>query len=258
MKQKHYWLGLCLIVSLGIIYSACSPKDSYKELIVRMINARGGADILNIQKNYELFKMLANIAVNEKYPTLLKAEQDKKASLLVEKYLEKYVEKIQPYIEKNISSTELKAYVEAIENEDYSAIKDKLSQTTSRAFLNNVECSDSYKKTFKEYFEKSGISTTLNHFAGILERNNQRNSGAISIAINMLNGLGTEGIELLIRNYTVLCKITEEDMRKLIKIYEKPAYNGTMKATLEILEDPTIIDMASPDYFSKWVKEQEF
>ena len=124
--------------------------------------------------------------------------------------------------------------------------------------MNNVECSDSYKKTFKEYFEKSGISTILNLFAGILERNNQRHSGAISIAINMLNGLGTEGQELLIRNYTVLCKITEEDMRKLIKIYEKPAYNGTIKATLEILEDPTIIDMISPDYFPKWVKEQEF
>lgn len=276
MKRMNYLLSVCLMVCLAVATNASAQNESYKDLMVRMIKAGVTSNTASAENMKPAFIQMATEAVGKKHSEMNEAQKGALATELVERYMQKQVFEdmavaIMPYFEKNVSLENMKAYVEVAENERFQDVNKRMTAISETAAMELMpgfmamaegktpetiaaaECSDSYKKLFKNYYEKSGCDIIIDQLTTSISALMQQTEGA-AIFENMMNYMKSN-FEAIMLNGCIKGGITEDDLKYLVGISEMPAYSGAMAAVQEMLGDIMGFDMKLMGGFSTWLEE---
>lgn len=283
MKRMNYLLSVCLMVCLAVATNASAQNEQYKDLMMRMIKAGVTSNTASAENMKPAFIQMATEAVGKKHSEMNEAQKGALATELVERYMQKQAFEdmavaMMPYFEKNISLENMKAYVEVAENERFQDVNKRMTAISETAAMElmpgimamaegktpetiaAVKCSDSYKKLFKNYYEKSSgdkiIDQLTTSISALMQQAKDAEKGAAMLN-SMMNYL-KNNFETIMLNGCIKGGITEDDLKYFVGITEMPAYSGAMAAVQEMLGDIMGFSMKLMNGFPTWLEGQEY
>ena len=297
MKKTICWLSAYLMMCFTMVTSACAQNESYKDLMVRVLKAGESGGMQNLKQMAPSFGNMATESVGKKHPEMNETQKTALATEFVEKYLQKQgyedmAEAMMPCYEKYISIEDLKVYVEVVESEQYQSMSKRMAAATEKTTaglmagmmgiatgeipepITAVECTDSYRQCFKNYYAMSGgdkiIEQLMTSLSTLLQQGLQQAGGedaekkemVAKLIDSMFNYL-KDNFETFMLNTFIESGFTEEDLNYFAEITEKqmPVTNKTLVVMQELLGDMDSVMKFSQKImggFSTWLESQEF
>ena len=117
-----------------------------------------------------------------------------------------------------------------------------------------VECSESYKQAFRNYYEQSGSDKLLETLENTIQSSGSQDNAEMQKAFKSVMDYMRDNMEVWMRNMMV-GKVTEDDLKYWTEMTTLPGYQGMMSSLQEkVVSDPMSFATLLVEKYGEWIE----
>lgn len=117
-----------------------------------------------------------------------------------------------------------------------------------------VECSESYKQAFRNYYEQSGSDKLLETLENTIQSSGSQDNAEMQKAFKSVMDYMRDNMEVWMRNMMV-GKVTEDDLKYWTEMTTLPGYKGIMSSLQEkVVSDPMSFATLLVEKYGEWIE----
>lgn len=117
-----------------------------------------------------------------------------------------------------------------------------------------VECSESYKQAFRNYYEQSGSDKLLETLENTIQSSGSQDNAEMQKAFKSVMDYMRDNMEVWMRNMMV-GKVTEDDLKYWTEMTTLPGYQGMMSSLQEkVVSDPMSFATLLVEKYGEWME----
>lgn len=117
-----------------------------------------------------------------------------------------------------------------------------------------VECSESYKQAFRNYYEQSGSDKLLETLENTIQSSGSQDNAEMQKAFKSVMDYMRDNMEVWMRNMMV-GKVTEDDLKYWTEMTTLPGYQGMMSSLQEkVVADPMSFATLLVEKYGEWIE----